>query len=109
MFPLLGRVALTAGNRAARAWPAALSLVLYAAVLSPAMVALLPFGLAGRLVLAFVLAACWSSYLALISQAVAGGKFRLSWTDFKRTFGTHLWDVVSVMFAFWIIGLLTRQ
>jgi hypothetical protein len=108
MFPLLGRVALAAGGRAAKAWPAALSLVLYAVILSRAMIALSPSGLLGGLVLGFLLAACWSSYLALISQAVAGSRIRLTWTDFKRTFGTHLWDVMSVMFAFWIIGLLTR-
>jgi hypothetical protein len=109
MFPLLGRVAATAGSRAARAWPAALSLVIYAAILYAAAWFLIPLGLIGGLLLSLVAAACWSSYLTLISQAVVGSKIRLSWTDFKATFGVHFWDVVSVMFAFWVIGFLAAS
>jgi hypothetical protein len=109
MFSLLGRVVVTAGTRAAKAWPAALSLVIYAVILFAAAMLVAPLGgLIGGLILGFVAAACWSSYLTLISQAVVGSKIRLDWSDFKKTFGAHLWDVVSVMFAFWIIGLLTR-
>jgi hypothetical protein len=107
MFSLLGQVSVTAGRRAAAAWPVALSLVVYAVILYGAGVLLAPFGLAGGFVLGFVLAACWSSYLELISQAVAGSKIRIRWDDFRKTFGARLWDVVSVMFAFWIIGLVT--
>lgn len=58
------------------------------------------------IVLGLVVAACWSSYLELASQAVAGSKIRLSWAEFRRTLGARFWDVVSVMFAFWIISLL---
>jgi hypothetical protein len=65
-------------------------------------------GIIGGLVLGLVAAACWSSYLELISQAVTGSSIRLRWDDFKRTFGARFWDVISVMFAFFIISFLTR-
>jgi hypothetical protein len=107
MFNLLGRVAVTAGRRAGKAWPVALSLVIYAIILFAGATLLMPFGLVGGFVLGFVAAACWSSYLTLISQAVTGSTIRIRWSDFRGTFGAHLWDVVSVMFAFWIISLLT--
>jgi hypothetical protein len=82
--------------------------VIYAVILYAAWMLVAPMGFIGGLILSFVAAACWSSYLALISQAVMGSKIRIDWEDFKKTFGAHLWDVVSVMFAFWIIGMLTR-
>jgi hypothetical protein len=59
------------------------------------------------MVLGLVLAACWSSYLDLVSQAVAGSKIRLTWSELRRTFMARFWDVISVMFAFWVISLLT--
>ena len=107
MFSLLRDVAKLSAERALRAWPVALSLVLYAIVIILTGMLLLPLGFVGAIALSFVVAACWSSYLELISQAVAGSKVRPRWDDFKRTFGARLWDVVSVMFAFWIISFLT--
>jgi hypothetical protein len=38
---------------------------------------------------------------------VAGSPFRLSWEELKRTFLARFGDVISVMFAFWLISLLT--
>lgn len=106
MLLLFRDVAVLAARRAVRAWPVALSFVLYAAILIGAGVVLGPLGMIGGFALGLVAAACWSSYLELIAQAVAGGKIRLRWDDFKRTFGARFWDVISVMFAFWIISLL---
>src|SRR5689334_2416306 len=65
-------------------------------------------GFVGGFVVGLVAAACWSSYIVLISQAVAGGSIRLRWDELKSTFGARFWDVISVMFAFWIIGYLVR-
>ena len=65
-------------------------------------------GMLGGILMSFVLAACWSSYLEIISEAVTSVRFRLSWDELKRTFGARFWDVVSVMFAFWLISLLTQ-
>jgi hypothetical protein len=84
----------------------ALSFFVYAAILMAAAIVLAPLGMIGGMVLGLVVAACWSSYLELASQAVAGTKIRPTWVEFRRTFGARLWDVVSVMFAFWIISLL---
>jgi hypothetical protein len=108
MLSLLGQVTVTAARRAVKAWPVALSLVVYAVILVVAGLLLAPLGIIGGFILGFVAAACWSSYLELISQAVNGSQIRIRWDDFKKTFGARLWDVVSVMFAFWIIGMLTR-
>src|SRR5262249_42737980 len=106
MLSLYRQVTVLAARRATAAWPVALSLVVYAVILYAAAIALLPLGMVGSFLLGFVVAACWSGYLELISQAVAGSKIRIRWDDFKRTFGAHLWDVISVMFVFWIAGLL---
>jgi hypothetical protein len=107
MLSLYRQVTVEAGRRAIAAWPAALSLVVYALLLLAAVIAFAPLGLIGGFLIGFVVAACWSSYLELISQAVAGSKIRIRWDDFKRTFFARFWDVISVMFAFWIISLLT--
>src|SRR5688572_24262809 len=61
----------------------------------------------GGILFSFVIAACWSSYLELISQAVNGARFRLDWSEFKRTFAAHFWNVVSVMFVFWLIQIVS--
>ncbi|HEX7500823.1 MAG TPA: hypothetical protein VF524_11050 [Polyangia bacterium] len=106
MLLLFRDVTVLAARRAVRTWPVALSFFVYAGVLLVAGMVLAPLGMIGGLVLGLVVAACWSSYLELASQAVAGSKIRLRWSEFRRTFGVRLWDVVSVMFAFWIISLL---
>ena len=96
-----------AARHAIRAWPVSLSLLVYAAILIGASIVAAPMGIIGGFLIGFVLAACWSSYLDLLSQAVAGSRIRVRWDEFKRTFGAHFWDVISVMFAFWIISMLT--
>ena len=106
MLLLFRDVTILAARRAVRAWPVALSFFVYAAILMAAAIVLAPLGMIGGVVLGLVVAACWSSYLELASQAVAGTKIRPTWAEFRRTFGVRLWDVVSVMFAFWIISLL---
>ena len=107
MLALYRRVVVLAGRRAAAGWPAALSLVVYALILGAAGIVAAPLGMLGGFLLGIVAAACWSSYLELISQVVEAGRIRLSWAEFRRTFAVRLWDVISVMFAFWVIALLT--
>jgi hypothetical protein len=106
MLLLFRDVTVLAARLAVRAWPVALSFFVYAAILVTAGAMLAPLGMVGGLLLGLVVAACWSSYLEFASQAVAGSKIRLSWAEFRRTFGARFWDVVSVMFAFWVISLL---
>jgi len=107
---LYGREASRAAHLAARAWPVAFSLVLYAELMQWAAALLMPLGMLGGLLLSFAAAACVSSYLHLLSQVVGARKVTL--TDLKQSFGARFWDVVSVLFAFWIIdfvlGLMTR-
>jgi hypothetical protein len=107
MLSMYGRVFSLAARRAVRAWPAALSLLVYAVILTAAGYVLSPLPpLIAGLVMGLVLAACWSSYLELISQAVRGSKIRVKWDDFKQSFGARFWDVISVMFAFMIISFV---
>jgi hypothetical protein len=107
MLSLYRQVTVDAARRAIAAWPVALSFVVYAVIVVAAAIAFGPLGIIGSLLIGFVVAACWSSYLELVSQAVAGSKIRIRWDDFKRTFFARFWDVISVMFAFWIIALVT--
>jgi len=107
MLLLYWNVASLAARRAVMSWPVALSLVVYAVVLTIAAIVSAPLGILAGFVMYLVAAACWSSYLELISQAVAGARFRLSWDEFKRSFLARFGDVISVMFAFWLISLLT--
>jgi hypothetical protein len=96
--------AVLAFRRAAKAWPVAFSLILYVAILAAAAMLVMPLGLIGGLLIGFVAAACVSSYLHLLAQAVNGS--RLAWSDLKRGFGARFWDVVSVMFALWILSFV---
>jgi hypothetical protein len=106
MLHLFREVTILAAQRAVRAWLVVLSFLIYAGILLAAGVLLSPLGMIGGLLLGLVVAACWSSYLELASQAVAGSKIRLNWTELRRSFGARFWNVISVMFAFWIISLL---
>ena len=109
MLSLYRQVTVEAARRAIAAWPVALSFVVYAVILIAAIIAFAPLGIIGGFLVGFVVAACWSSYLELVSQAVAGSKIRIRWDDFKHTFLARFWDVISVMFAFWIISLATTR
>ena len=112
MFSLYRQVTAEAARRAFVSWPILLVLPVYPVILYVTLLLTGSLGIIGSLIASIVLAACWSSYLELISQAVTSARFRLDWDDFKRTSGARLWDVISVLFAFWLIdivsGLLTQ-
>lgn len=93
-------VAGTAAKRAVSGWPAALAVLLYAAVMLAALTLLGPLGLVGGFMIGFVEAACISNYLHLLSVVVAGN--RLDWVDLKAGFLALLWDVIGVLFVLWI-------
>jgi hypothetical protein len=101
MLRLYGRSALQALKQALRAWPVAFSLLLYAVLMQVVSVLAAPLGMVGGFLIGFAGAACISSYLHLLAQAVAGRKVTL--VDLKESFRSRFWDVVSVLFAFWII------
>ncbi|MBC8132551.1 MAG: hypothetical protein H7X95_06185, partial [Deltaproteobacteria bacterium] len=101
---LYGETAVLAFRRGVRAWPVMFSLVLYAAIFMVVSQLVTPLGRAGGFVVGLVLAACFSSYIHLISQVVSGSKVRFA--DLKQSFGARFFDVISVLFAFWIIDLI---
>lgn len=99
---LYGGTAALAFRRALRAWPVAFSLVMYAIILLVSMRMVASLGVLGGFIVGLIIAACFSSYLHLISFAVAGSKITLA--DVRQSFGARIWDVISVLFAFWVIG-----
>jgi len=93
----------TAAKRALLAWPVAFSVLVYAAIMLAAAKVFGSIPVIGGLIIGLVLAGCVSSYITLLDNTVGG--HRNKWSDLKAGFGARFWDVVSVMFAFWIIGL----
>jgi hypothetical protein len=104
MLRIYRDTAVLAFQRAVRAWPAAFSLVIYAIILVGAQMLLSPLGFVGGLLMGLVAAACASGYLHLLSRAVEGSPLRAD--NLKEGFGALFWDVISVGFALWIIGLV---
>lgn len=103
MLKLYGRLARQALRHALRAWPVALILLLYVVLMQLASAQLGRLGLLGGFIAGFLIAALISSYLHLIAQAVAGRPFTLA--ELRQSFGARFWDVVSVLFALWLIDL----
>jgi hypothetical protein len=108
MLKLYARLAGKAIRLSLRGWPAAVVLPLYATLLQLAGGLLGPIGggggMIGGLLLWIVVAFLASSYLTLVSLAVAGRKIGLG--DFRQSFLAHFGDVISVMFATWVIQLV---
>ncbi len=83
----------------------AFSVLVYGAILIAAG-AVLGGNFIGGIILGLLFAACFSSYLTLLASAVAGQKVR--WVDLQKGFQARFWDVISVMFALWIIRFGTQ-
>ena len=107
MLKLYARLAGKAIRLALRAWPAAAVLPLYAGLLQIGGGLLAPMGMVGGLLLGLLLAFLASSYLSLVSLAVAGRK--IGFVDFRESFLAHFGDVISVMFATWVIQLVGER
>lgn len=95
------RVFFRAGQLILRNWPVLGSVLLYGIVTSGAMMLGAGLGLVGGLLTNLVWAACVGSFLSLIETMIRSG--RVSWTDFGRSFGVYLWDVVGVTFIVWVV------
>jgi hypothetical protein len=95
-------VAKLASKRALAAWPVAFSVLIYGAILLAAAQLFGGIPMIGGMIIGLILAGCVSSYITLLENTVGGHKSK--WADLKTGFGTRFWDVISVMFAFWIIG-----
>ncbi|HVR64197.1 MAG TPA: hypothetical protein VMU50_19995 [Polyangia bacterium] len=104
VFRMYARTAAEAARLAVRAWPLALALPAYGGLLIAVLLLTSSLGVVGGIAAGFGMAAIGSSYLHLLALAVSDR--RIGGSDIKESFGARIWDVVSVMFAFWIINLL---
>jgi hypothetical protein len=89
---------------AAKNWPVLGSVFVYGAIGMVAATLCSPLGIAGGFILTLIQAACVSSFLYLVEMIVRTSKVTLD--DFRRSFVPYLWDVVGIMFVFWIFTLL---
>jgi hypothetical protein len=61
-------------------------------------------GFVGGFLMYLALAACVSSFLAVLATAVANDRFRPD--ELAQSFGRYLWSIVNVIFLLWIVQLL---
>lgn len=91
--------------RAGRAWPVALSTFVYLAIMLAARWLVHGFDpQIGGFLVGLVEVFCISSYLFLIGKAVAASRITLE--DLKLSFIALFRDVIGVLFALWIAGLV---
>jgi hypothetical protein len=103
MLGLYKDVAVQAARRAAQSWLAAVSIPLYVLAVVGAAYVTAPLGMIGGFIVGLVAAACFGAYLSLLAGAIDGAKLRFA--DLKNGLRA-VWDVVSVFFALWVIGLV---
>ncbi len=92
-----------AARLTARGWPAAFVIVVYTAIVFAAGFFLGHLGIVGGFLMGFVECAVVSSFLAMVEQVANVG--RLTRDDFTRSFGAYFWDVMGVLFLFWMISM----
>ncbi len=98
---LYGRVFQRGAVLAVRNWPVGLAVIVYAALLSAAMVIAAPLGIVGGFLVYLVMVACSSSALSLIERVVRVGRARL--VDLPSGFGAYFGDLLTV--GFLVFGL----
>jgi len=79
-------------------------LPLYSLVLALVERLAAPLGMVGGFLVFLAMAACVSSFLSLLAEAVAHERIRFN--ELGQTFGRYLWSITGVLFLFWIIALL---
>ena len=89
-----------------RSWPAILALVVYSTFLTALGQLLAPAGFVGGLLVGLAHAACVGSYLHMVEEVVTHRRGRVAFSDIQDSVGIYLWDVISVLFIFWIVGML---
>jgi hypothetical protein len=94
-----------AATLAVKNWPVLGSVFVYSAIWLVAAPLCWGFGIAGGLVLSLIRAACLGSFLYLVEMIVRTSRVTLD--DFRRSFVPYLWDVVGIMFLFWVFTLLS--
>jgi hypothetical protein len=104
MLKLYARLAGKSLRLALRGWPVSVALLVYALAFLLAEGALGQYGVIGGFLAGLLMAFLVSSYLHLLALALSGRPIRLG--DIRESFGARFWDVVSVLFALWIIDYL---
>ena len=88
-----------------KSWPAALGLLIGSSILAIVSLIVAPLGMLGGFITSLVNAAAAGSYLYLLETSVIHRRpVRLD--DLRASAGRYLWDVISVLFIFWIGSLL---
>lgn len=85
----------------------ALLVPVYTVFLGLAQAAVAPLGFVGGFLIYLAVAACVSSFLTVIGEAVAHQRVRTA--GLGQTFGRYLWTIVSIVFIFFIIRLLLQM
>jgi hypothetical protein len=88
-----------------RSLPALLALTLYSIILVALTSLMRPLGFAGGFVIGLFHAGCAGSYLYLVDEVVCGDR-RLGLSDLTDSAGPYLWEVISVLFIFWIADMV---
>ena len=101
---LYARVFRRAGVLIIRNWQVLASVFVYTGLMTGAALLGSMLGLLGGLLVTLVWASCVGSFLFLVEAMVRTG--RASLEDFRRSFGAYLWDVVGVLFVFWVVSLV---
>lgn len=87
-------------------WPVLGSVFVYSAIMTLTAEVAGFTGILGGFLISLVWAACAGSFLYLVEMIVRTSRVTLS--DFRRSFGVYLWDVVGVTFVFWIFFQIVR-
>jgi len=87
-----------------RYWWVALTLVGYQIILRIVGIMAAPMGLVGGFLYGFTFDACISSFLVMVESMTRGE--RITWNDFQSSFWRYFWDIMGVLFVFWIVNLV---
>lgn len=90
-----------------RSLPALLALALYSIIIVALSSLMRPLGLAGGFVVGLFHAGCAGSYLYLVDEVICEDR-KLGFSDLTDSAGPYLWEVISVLFIFWIAEMILQ-
>ncbi|MEE2750780.1 MAG: hypothetical protein VX519_05075 [Myxococcota bacterium] len=90
-----------------RSLPAVGALALYSVIIVALSSLVAPLGLVGGFAVGLFHAGCAGSYLYLIDEVVCRDR-SLGFSDLTDSAGPYLWEVISVLFIFWIAELVLQ-
>ncbi len=97
---MYGKAFARAAELTLKNWAVLVTVFVYSAIMAVAGIFAAMLGLIGGFLISLVWAACVGSFLYLVEMMVRTS--RVSFDDFRRSFGAYLWDVIGVAFIFWI-------